>query len=230
MPNIAPDSLATAFGSNLAPRMETGSAPYPTMLGGISLRVVDSAGAARLAPLLFVSPAQLNYLVPKDTAPGTATIEIVDASGNALTSHSQIQTVAPGLFTANANGQGVVAAKAIQTIAPADFGGPVPVYECGSAPGSCVSVPIRLGIDTPIFVTFYATGLRGRSSDAAVKVRIDGQDVPVRSISAADDASAQAGVDEVTVVLVLSLRNSGETDVTIAVHGTTSNAGRINVI
>jgi Uncharacterized protein conserved in bacteria (DUF2252) len=67
MPNLAPGSLATAFGNNLAPRTETGTAPYPTSLGGISFQVVDSTGAVRLAPMLYVSPTQINYLVPAAT-------------------------------------------------------------------------------------------------------------------------------------------------------------------
>src|SRR5579863_5018243 len=43
MPNVAPDSLASVLGQNLAAQTATGTAPYPTSLGGISLQVVDSA-------------------------------------------------------------------------------------------------------------------------------------------------------------------------------------------
>lgn len=229
MPNVAPDSLATAFGSNLAPRTETGAAPYPTSLGGISLQVVDSAGAVRLAQLLYVSPSQINYLIPAGTALGTATVNIVNGTGNVLSGTSQIQVVAPALFTANGDGQGVVAATAYRMVAPSGPPFPVQVYQCGPTPGSCVSVPINLGVDTPVFVTLYATGLRGRSSDGAVTVTIGGQAVPVRSISADDDAGPQAGIDEVVVGLVLSLRGAGEVDVVLSVDGKSSNAGKINI-
>ena len=191
--------------------------------------MVDSTGASRLAQLLYVSPTQINYLIPAGTAPGTATMNIVDGTGNVRTSTAQIQTVAPALFTANADGQGVVSATAYRTIAAGTLAFPIPVYQCLDAPGGCVSVPIELGVDTPIYVTFYATGLRGRSSDSAVTVTIAGQTVPIRSISSADDSSAQAGMDEVLVGLVLSLRGSGESDVIIAVDGKTSNTGRINI-
>jgi len=229
MPNLAADSLATAFGSNLAPRTETGTAPYPTSLGGIGLQVVDSTGASRAAQLIYVSPTQINYLVPAGTAPGTATMNIINGTGNVPSSTAQIQTVAPALFTANENGQGVVAATAIRTIAPSTVGGPVRVYQCLDAPGSCVSVPIDLGVDTPIFVTFYASGLRGRSSDSAVTVTIGNQVLPVRSIVTQDDSTALAGVDLVTVGLTLALRGSGEVDVVLSVDGKTSDTGRINI-
>src|SRR5579862_3821335 len=55
MPNVAADSLAAALGQGLAAQTATGTAPYPTALGGISLQVVDAAGAVRMAPLLYVS-------------------------------------------------------------------------------------------------------------------------------------------------------------------------------
>jgi uncharacterized protein (TIGR03437 family) len=228
MPNLAPDSLASAMGNNLAPTTEVGSAPYPTSLGGISLTVVDSGGVSRMAQLLYVSPSQINYLVPSGTAPGTATVNIVDSSGNVQSSTSQIQAVAPGLFTANENAKGVVAATAYRLV-DLQIPGPVRVYQCIDRPGTCISVPIDTGLDAPVFVTFYTTGLRGRSSDSAVTLTIGAQSIPVRSISSQDDASSLAGIDEVQVVLPLSLRGSGEVNVVISVDGTTSNTGTINI-
>jgi uncharacterized protein (TIGR03437 family) len=228
MPNLAPDSLATALGDNLAPRTETGIAPYPTSLGGISLTVMDSTGTARVAQLLYVSPNQINYLVPAGTATGTATMNLVDGAGNVQSSTSQIQAVAPGLFTANEDGKGVVAATAYRLV-DLQIPGPVRVYQCLDAPGSCVSVPIDTGLDAPVFVTFYMTGLRGRSSDSALTITIGGQSVPVRSISSLDDSGPLAGIDQVLAVLPLSLRGSGEANVVISIDGTKSNNGAINI-
>jgi uncharacterized protein (TIGR03437 family) len=228
MPNLAPDSLATALGDNLAPRTEAGTAPYPTSLGGISLTVVDSTGTTRIAQLLYVSPNQINYLVPAGTATGTSTMNIVDGAGNVQSSTSQIQAVAPGLFTANEDGQGVVAATGYRLV-DLQIQAPVRVYQCLDAPGSCRSVPIDTGLDAPVFVTFYATGLRGRSSDSALSVTIGAQSIPVRSISSLDDSDTLAGIDQVLVGLPLSLRGSGEVNVMISVDGTTSNNGAINI-
>jgi uncharacterized protein (TIGR03437 family) len=230
MPNLAADSLATALGSNLAPGVNTATAPpYSTILGEISVQVVDCTGIGRLAQLLYVSSSQINYLIPAGTATGLATVTISNQTGKVLSSQSIIQPVAPGLFTANADGQGVVAATAYHTIAPSSLAFPVPVFQCGSTPGSCVSVPLQLGVDTPLFVTFYTTGLRGRSSDAGLTVTIGGQQVQVRSISAQDDSGSLAGVDLVLVGIPLSLRGNGEVDVLLSVDGRTSNTGRISI-
>jgi uncharacterized protein (TIGR03437 family) len=229
MPNIAPDSLATALGSSLAASTETGTAPYPTSLGGISLQVVDGNGVVRLAQLLYVSPTQINYLIPADTPTGLATTNIINGTGSILSSTAQIQTVAPALFTANGDGKGVVAATAFRTAIPTTMTFPVPVFQCGSAPGSCVAVPIDPGLDRPVTIDFYATGLRRRSSDSAVTLTINGQAVPIRSITSPDDTTASAGVDIVEVGLSLSLRGSGEVDVVLAVDGASSNVARINI-
>jgi len=228
-PNLAPASLASAFGSSLAPRTEASSAPYPTSLGGISLQVVDSAGMSRPAPLLYASPTQINYVVPAGTAPGTATMNIINGTGNIISSTAQIQKVSPGLFTANGNGQGVVAATAYRTVLPTQISSPVPVFKCGDTAGSCVSVPIDPGLDAPVTLTFYATGLRSRSSDSAVTLTIAGQPVPIRSISSPELTDPLAGIDQIIAGLILSLRQSGEVDVILTVDGTTSNTARINI-
>ncbi len=228
MPNLAPYSLVAALGSNLAARTEIGAAPYPTSLGGINLQVVDSTGSVRLAQLLYVSPSQINYLIPAGTATGLATMNITAGDGSILSSTAQIQPVAPGLFTARGDGQGVVAATAYRLV-DLLIRGPVTVFQCGETPDTCHSVPIDLGLDAPVYVTFYVTGLRGRSSDSAVIVTIAGQSIPVRSISSSDDSSDEAGVDEVLVGLPLSLRRSGEVEVVISVDGKSSNHGLINI-
>jgi uncharacterized protein (TIGR03437 family) len=155
-------------------------------------------------------------------------MNIIDGTGSVSSSAAQIQAVAPGLFTANGAGTGVVAATAYRLV-DLQIRGPVTVYECGDTPDTCHSVPIDTGLDSPVFVTFFATGLRGRSSDSALSVTIGGQPVPVQSITAGDDGSAEAGIDEVQVVLPLSLRGSGEVDVVIAVDGAISNHGTINI-
>jgi uncharacterized protein (TIGR03437 family) len=230
MPNISQDSLAAVLGQNLSSQTATGTAPYPTSLGGISLQVVDSAGAVRVATLLYVSPEQINFLVPPGTAAGTATININNGTDNPLTGTAQIQAVAPALFTANENGQGVVSATAYRTVLPTTLAVPIAVYQCLDAPGSCQSVPIGLGVDTPVFVTVNATGLRGRSGDAAVHLTIAGQQVTIQTINALDDGGANAGIDQLFFPVPLSLRSSGEVDMIVTVDGTTSNTARINIM
>jgi hypothetical protein len=83
---LAPDSIASAFGVNLAVTTQSATAlPLPTALGGTTVRVRDSLGDERLAPLFFVSPQQINYLLPAGTAPGAVTITIISGDGAVAT-------------------------------------------------------------------------------------------------------------------------------------------------
>ena len=226
---LAPDSLGSLFGPNLAAQTAIGQAPYPTSLGGVSVQIVDSAGNSQAAPLLYVSPDQINFVMPTGMADGPATVNLSNGS-SLLTGPTQTQAVAPALFTANMNGQGVVAATAYRTIAPNPApAGPVTVYQCGVMPGSCVSVPIDPGLDTPVSITLYATGIKGRSSDAGVTLTIGTTAVAIKSITSSDDNGPMAGVDQVTFLLPLSLRGSGEVPVFLNVDGVNSNMARINI-
>jgi uncharacterized protein (TIGR03437 family) len=228
-PMLAPDSLGSLYGPNLAAQTAIGQAPYPTSLGGVSVQIVDSAGNSQPAQLVFVSPDQINFVMPQGMADGPATVNLSGGS-SVLTGAAQAQAVAPALFTANMNGQGVVAATAYRSIAPNPGPvGPVTVYQCGVMPDSCVSVPIDPGLDTPVTITLYATGIKGRSGNAGVTLTIGQTAVAIKSISSSDDNGPMAGVDQVTFVLPLSLRGSGEVPIFLTVDGVNSNTARINV-
>src|SRR5690348_1284044 len=108
-PRLAPNSLGSLYGPNIAAQTAFGVAPYPTNLGGVSVQVVDSAGNSQAAPLLYVSPEQINFVMPSGMADGPATINVSNGA-SMLTGSVRNQSVAPALFTANMNGQGVVAA------------------------------------------------------------------------------------------------------------------------
>ncbi|HEY2014876.1 MAG TPA: hypothetical protein VGH38_15320, partial [Bryobacteraceae bacterium] len=222
---VAPNSLASMFGTNLASStaQSTSEAP-PSALGGVTLAVTDAQGAVRSAPLLYVSPGQVNFVVPDGSAPGPATFVVIDGSST-QTAAATIGPVAPALFTMNGAGTGVAAATAI-TVPPANpaLQIPVPVFQCNST--GCVSVPINLGVDTPVYVTFYGTGIRGRSSLANVSVSIDGTVSPVLY---AGPSPGFVGLDQVNVSVPLTLRGSGEANVALKVDGQTSNTVTVNL-
>ncbi len=222
---VAAGSLASMYGAGLAPATaEAASQPLPESLGGITATVMDAAGTQRAAPLVYVSPSQINLLVPDDTAPGAAIFTVANG-GSTIASTAMVQNVAPGLFSANGSGAGVAAATAVVTQAanPANQS-PVPVFTCQGS--SCVSVPIQLGVDTPVYLTFYGTGIRNRSALANVVVRINGIIVPVLY---AGPQGTFAGLDQVNVALTLNLRGSGESKVVMAVDGQPSNAVTVNI-
>ena len=218
---VAPDSLASLYGANLAPGVAQASAqPLPLALGGVALSVTDAAGVGRAAPLLYVSPGQINFLVPDGTAAGLATLAV---SGQTFT--VAVQPVAPTLFSMNGAGSGVAAATAIMVQAANPLlQTSVPVFQCAGA--SCASVPIVLGGDTLVYVSFFGTGIRNRSSMANVAMTINGIGVPVLY---AGPAPGFTGLDQVNVALVLSLRGSGESNVVLTVDGQVGNTVTIDV-
>jgi len=223
---VAPDSIASIYGSNLAPTTAQAAAlPLPLSLGGISLNVIDAAGFTRGAPLLYVSPAQINFVVPSGTAQGTATFSIGNGGAAPLTATAAVQNVAPALFTMAGSGLGVAAATAVQTqAADPQWQSPVPVFQCSSA--GCVAAPIALGVDTPVYLTLYGTGIRNRSSLSNVTVTINGVSVPVLYAGPQPEFD---GLDQVNVPLTLNLRGSNLANVVLTVDGQTANAVTIDI-
>ena len=68
---VAPGSLITIFGSNLAnAAMSAPTARLPRSLGGVTLSINGIA-----APLLFVSPGQINAQVPFEVTEGPAKVD-----------------------------------------------------------------------------------------------------------------------------------------------------------
>ena len=218
---VAPNSLASLYGANLAPGVAQASVqPLPLVLGSVTLSVTDAAGVERAAPLLYVSPGQINFEVPDGTAPGLATLVV---AGQTFT--AAVQPVAPTLFSMNGAGSGVAAATAIVVqAANPSLQSSVPVFQCAGS--SCASVPIVLGVDTSVYVSFFGTGIRNRSSLANVAVTINGIGVPVLY---AGPAPGFTGLDQVNAGLVLSLRGSGESNVVLTVDGQAANTVTINV-
>ena len=196
---LSAESIASAFGSDLAKAVEAAqSTPLPTTLGDTQLRVKDSAGSERLSPLFFVAPTQVNFLVPAGTAVGPATLTVLRGGQAIATAEMRIQAVAPGLFTANADGHGVPAAIATR-IAPDGTQSHQLVFQCGTAAGTCEPVPIDLGgPGDQVVLTLFGTGIRGRSTLEAVQVSIIG---PPLEVLYAGPQGEFVGLDQVNVRL-----------------------------
>ena len=222
---VAPDSIASIYGPNLASTTQTAnSQPFPSTLGGTTLTVQDSTGTQRPAQLIYVSPGQINFVVPDGTAAGSATFTISNSSTLLVT--GPVQNVAPGLFSLDGSGMGLAAATAIQVQAGnPSLQSPVAVFQCSGA-SACVATPISLGVDTPVYLTLYGTGIRNRSSLAGVQVTINGNNVPV--LYAGPQIQTE-GLDQVNVLLTLNLRGSGQSNVVLTVDGQSSNTVTVDI-
>ncbi|MFN7944200.1 MAG: hypothetical protein U0Z53_02390 [Blastocatellia bacterium] len=225
--NLASESIVSAFGSGLAPGTQSATAlPLPLSLLNTSVVVKDSAGAERAAPLFFVSPTQINYQLPPGTATGKATVTVLSGDGAAATGSVNVTSIAPGLFSADASGQGLAAALVLRT----PSSGPQtwqPVGEFDRLLNRFVPLPVDPGSDTETaHLILYGIGIRARSSLAAVSATIAGITVPV------DFAGAQGslvGLDQINVVLPKTLKGKGEVEVVLIVDGIAANPVRITI-
>jgi uncharacterized protein (TIGR03437 family) len=225
---VAPGAVVSAFGQNLAAgTAAAASTPLPTTLGGTTVTVTDSANVTHSAPLFFVSSGQVNFQVPAGAAQGRAKVTIrrqdtVTASGDML-----IQTVAPGIFSANANGQGVglIAAMRVNT---AGVQTSLSVYSFDASVQRSVSVPIGLGADSDkVYLILYATGIRGVEKLTDVRVQVGNQDIPVLYAGAQNDF---VGLDQVNVgPLPRALAGQGEVEVELRVAGRRANRVTVKI-
>jgi len=224
---LASEAIVAAFGQSLATRLETAtSLPLPTSLAGTVVRVRDSAGTQRDAPLFFVSPTQINYQIPAGTENGAGAITIISGDGSVSSGAVTIATVAPGLFAANANGQGVAAAVAlrVKTDGTQSF---EPIARFDSAQNRFVSTPIDLGPEgEQVFLIIFGTGVRFRSNTAAVSVRLGGADCEVLS---AGSQGGFAGLDQINARIPRSLIGRGEIDLVVTLDGRMTNLVRANI-
>jgi len=92
---LYPQASATQFGSNTA--SFSGTLPVPTTLGDIQVLVNGAP-----APLTYVSPGQINFIVP-NAAPQTGTADVIVqqvSTGQILAAGIiPMTTVSPGIFT-----------------------------------------------------------------------------------------------------------------------------------
>lgn len=222
---LAAETITAMFGNNLsAATVIANQVPLPTTLANSTVKITDSAGVERNAQLFFVAPAQINYLLPFGLAPGAATVTVTNSGVAVFTEGIKIANVAPGLFSANSNGQGVAAANILRVKADGSSAyEPVAVFD--SATGKFVSVPIDLGVASDqVFLLAYGSGIRGRSALSALTAMIGGTSVPV------DYAGPQGdfvGLDQLNIRLPQSLAGRGEVDLAVTADGATSNTVRI---
>lgn len=226
-PEVASESIASAFGVNLASGTASASSqPLPTLLSGTSVKVKDSLGTERDAPLFYVSPLQINYLIPAGTATGAATVTVLSNGIQLATGTLQVATLAPGLFAANANGQGIAAADVLRIKAD-NSRTYESVVQFDSAQNKFVPALIDLGAATEsVFVELYGTGIRARSDLSTVSATIGG--IPAQVFYAGAQGQF-VGVDQVNVLLPRSLAGRGEVTLMLTADGKVANLVTVGI-
>ena len=224
---LAGASIVAAFGDNLASSVQIGSSsPLPVSLAGTSVTVRDSANVEKLARLFFVSPGQINFLMPEGLAVGAATILVANGDGKLAAGTVNIAAVAPALFSANSNGRDVPAAVILRIKADGSQ-----IYEqlatFDPTQNKFVAVPIDLGAETDqVFLVGYGTGLRGRSSLDAVSLKIGGVSSEVLYAGVTEGFF---GLDQINARISRSLIGKGEVDLELTVDGVKANVLKLRI-
>jgi uncharacterized protein (TIGR03437 family) len=223
---LATEGLISIFGSQLTTATATASSlPLPINLANTSVRIKDSAGIERNAPLLYVSPTQINCQVPGGTSLGNAVITILNSNGTISIDNAVINEVAPGIFSIEATGSGLAAAN-VQRIKNqiSSFDG---IAKYDATLSKFVGVPIDLSVaDEEVYLVLYGTGIRQRSALQNVKVKIDG--IELQPIFAGSQGTF-VGVDQINVLLPRTLIRRGEVTLTMTVDGKISNSVKVNI-
>ncbi|MBZ5725271.1 MAG: hypothetical protein LAP87_09765 [Acidobacteriia bacterium] len=203
--SLSPGSLASVFGSNLSSSTAQASGSLPTSLGGISVML-----AGEQCPLSYVSPSQINFLVPSDIAPGRYVLTIGLATSDVI-----LTPVSPAIFTLKGDGTGVPIASVIGWL---NDGSSVslPPYQCDNT--GCRVVPIVLPANlTDLYIVLYGTGIKNfRNISAAVG--------PIAAeVVFAGAQSQYPGLDQVNLHLKQTTGLTGNQSLRLQVDGVSSN-------
>jgi uncharacterized protein (TIGR03437 family) len=223
---LAPESIVAGFGNRLATETAMAANPLPTSLAGTTVKVKDSLGVERSALLFFVSPTQVNYLLPAGTARGLATVTVTSGSGEISLSTVQIGLTAPGLFAANATGTGLAAAVILRVKADGTQNYE-PVGQVDPQQNRFIARPIDLGVaNEQVFLILYGSGWRNRGGLENVSVKVGGVNAPVTFAAA---QGSLFGFDQINARLPRSLAGRGEVEISLSVDGKAANVVKVSI-
>jgi len=214
VPIAAPESIVAAFGSNLATTTQVATTqPLPTELAGTSVEV-----NGRKAGLFFVSPGQINYLMPAATESGLANV-VVKNGTNISNGTVQVARVAPAIFTANSSGRGVPAAQILRV-----FNNGLQRYEAlsqfNASTGRYVTKAIDMGPASDlVFLVLFVTGVRQAVDDNGdgnfnenVRVLLGGEQYTPQFVGPQPQF---VGLEQVNVLIPRSLIGRGVVNVSV---------------
>ena len=148
---VSPNSWVSIYGSNLSVTTRgwndtdfiNGAIPFS--LDGVSV-MLNLFGAPRLAYVGYVSPNQVNFLIPSDLSITATTVQLRNSAGKSTAVPITIQANAAQLFTPD--GKAVLATHANGTLigksSPAAPGETISLYATGLGPTSPAQIPGQL--------------------------------------------------------------------------------------
>jgi uncharacterized protein (TIGR03437 family) len=195
---LAPGSFATIFGNKLCSQQAVATPPFPTSLGGCSVTV---NGVAAL--MQYVSPDQMNFVVPAGMEAGVASVVVSTGVGQ-LTGSMRIGQAGPGIFAVN--GMGIGEGAMLHGT----------MWQRG--PFSAMTG----GQPTP--VSIFVTGL-----DLSTKPAVAVGGIPVEVLWFGD-APGYPGLQQINIILPPSMAGVGRVPITVTSGGQTSNVTFVNIL
>jgi uncharacterized protein (TIGR03437 family) len=192
---VAPGSVATLkVPTGVPDAAEASSTLWPTRLAGVGLEVHDAAGQSFRARLRYVSPTNIDFQVPAESALGEATLALLTNEGAAAVGTMQIEAAAPGILLAQ--GYNMIPMAINRQVEATGSQTDQPVFEC-PAPGACFLLPVPPSSPAvSSYLVLYGTGFRG-ASRSNVTCYLRGYAVPVQSVG----PSGKPGIDEIVIQL-----------------------------
>lgn len=192
---IARGSIAAAFGAELAnTTLSASSGNLPFELGGVTVAINGVA-----ARLIFVSPGQINFVVPNIATTGDAIDFTVNNNGVQSAGKVKLIAAAPGVFTATGDGKGASAAQCGRV-------SPDGLSFLLSAPPCSVGTSAQANV-----LVIYGTGFRNATG---IQVRIGDQTL---TPSYAGPQNDFLGLDQINVTLTAALADKTNQDITVIV-------------
>ncbi len=198
-----------------APPTPDGALVMPQQVGRTTVTVTDSQGSSRPASLYYVSPGQVNLVIPNGTVAGQAVVK-VELGGTLVSSGPvTIKAAAPALFTLPGN--------VLAGWAQGSGGRYISIWAPSGA------VPLNVS-DSGTYLIALGTGLRTSASTLTATVgsfSFDGVRGPRPALGASPDYQ---GLDQVAIgPLPASLSGSGVINVVISTGTQQTNTVRIAI-
>jgi uncharacterized protein (TIGR03437 family) len=213
---LAPGSLASLFGTSLSSIAGgTSQIPLPTALNDVAVNVNTFS-----APLVYVSPQQINFQIPWEVPAPSQAIIVVNTGGlNSPTAALQVGPASPGIFTLSQTGAGqgaILIANTATLAAPASVAGAQP-----AARGEAVSVFCTgLGAVSPAQVSGQPASGSLANTAAMPTVMIGGQPAVV---SFSGLAPGFVGLYQVNVTVPANAPSGDAVTLVLTINGVVSN-------
>jgi uncharacterized protein (TIGR03437 family) len=232
---LSPDGAAIIFGTSFAPAGTLAVVGSGNLVNGNVSTEMDGVcvlvGSAA-APVLALTPTQINFQVPQTVTAGTLTVQVVTGCGTASEQRSNIvtamaQSAAPEFFyfTHTSSGQNPIAATDLSTGVTVGTPGLLSgVASAPARPGDLLSLyATGLGLTSPLIAAGELPAAAA-SITGSIHVSVGSTTLASSDILYAGVTPSTAGLYQINIRLPISVPN-GNQPVQVTVNGIASPAG-----